>query len=99
MLQNQDICQTAWERLLAGDKCYYTNLGFFALGDAFLISGKNPAYKDEIVLVEHRWRTQYNHWGWRIKRLECRAQPTIAMNGDDGFGILKRKAPSLKTYE
>lgn len=91
--------QEAWQRLLSGDKRVYTKLGFFALGDAYLITDKNPAYKNQIVLVEHREKTQYNHWNYRCDRSECKFLPTIATNGDDGGGTLKRKAPRLKVYE
>ena len=85
-----------WEYLRKGNKKYYTKLGFFALGDAYLISGQNSAYEDCIVLVEHRERHQYNHWGFLIKKSEISFPATIFTNGDDNYGKLNRKALSLK---
>jgi hypothetical protein len=96
-MQQADIvsCKEAWNRLMNGDKRVYSRLGFFALGDAESISGAKE-YKHEIVLVERREKHQYNHWGYRCKRSECKYQPSIFTNGDDGMGGLKRKAPRLK---
>jgi|GEM_PF-4412093 len=91
---------TIWNTLLSGTNRYYTRLGFFMLGDAYLISGKNPVYKDEIVLVEHRERRQYNHWGFRCPRQDCRyAHVVCESNGDDGNGKLNKKARRLKVLE
>ncbi len=88
----------AWNALLGLDKRHYVSTGFYALGDAYLISRKDPKYKNIIVLVEHRQKTQINHWEYQCKKSECSQQPTIETNGDDGQGNLKRKAPSLKVY-
>ncbi|WP_341530081.1 hypothetical protein WKK05_12760 [Nostoc sp. UHCC 0302] len=90
--------ESAWNALMGLDKRHYIATGFYALGDAYLISGKDPKYKGLIVLVEHRQKTQLNHWQYQCKRSECSQQPTITTNGDDGNGNLKRKAPSLKVY-
>ncbi len=88
--------QLAWEALMFLNKRHYVTTGFYALGDAFLIS-KDPKHKNKIVLVEHCGKLQINHWEWTINKSEC-PQPTITTNGDDGNGNLKRKAPSLKVY-
>lgn len=90
--------QEAWDALMGLDKRHYVATGFYALGDAYLISGQDLAYKGKIVLIEHRQRTQINHWEFTCNRLQCSQQPTITTNGDDGKGNLKRKAPSLKVY-
>ncbi|MFN6564237.1 MAG: hypothetical protein RMY28_031210 [Nostoc sp. ChiSLP01] len=90
--------QEAWDALMGLDKRHYVATGFYALGDAYLISGKDPNYKGKIVLIEHRQRTQINHWDWTILKSQCSQQPTITTNGDDDKGNLKRKAPSLKVY-
>jgi hypothetical protein len=90
--------QQAWNALIGLDKRYYVSTGFYALGDAYLISGKDPKYKNIIVLVEHQQKTQINHWEYQCNKSECSQQPTIETNGDDGKGNLKRKAPSLKVY-
>ncbi|MBD6620958.1 hypothetical protein FNW02_35835 [Komarekiella sp. 'clone 1'] len=90
--------QQAWDALMSLNKRYYISTGFYALGDAYLISGKDLKYKNQIVLVEHRQKSQINHWDWTINKSECRQQPTITTNGDDGNGNLKRKAVSLKVY-
>lgn len=89
----------AWNLLLDGHKQVYTKLGFFALGDAYLITNECIEYKGQIVLVEHRDKHQYNHWGYRCSTKDCKFQPTITSNGDDGYGSLKRKAPQLKIVE
>lgn len=89
--------QQAWDALMFLNKRYYISTGFYALGDAYLISGKDPKYKNKIVLVEHHQKTQINHWNYQCKKSEC-PQPTITTNGDDGNGNLKRKATSLKVY-
>ncbi|MBW4557111.1 MAG: hypothetical protein KME59_14415 [Trichormus sp. ATA11-4-KO1] len=91
--------QEAWDTLMGIDKRYYISTGFYALGDAYLLSDKNPQYKNQIVLVEHRHKLQINHWNWTCKKSDCVKQPTILTNGDDGKGNLKRKAPSLTIYE
>jgi hypothetical protein len=90
--------QLAWDALMQLNKRHYVATGFYALGDAYLISEKDPKYKGLIVLVEHRQKTQINHWQYQCKKSECSQQPTITTNGDDGNGNLKRKAPSLKVY-
>ncbi|WGV29146.1 hypothetical protein [Halotia branconii] len=89
--------QAAWDALMSLNKRHYIATGFYALGDAFLISGKDPQYKNKIVLVEHCGKLQINHWDWTTDKSQCR-QPTITTNGDDNNGNLKRKAPSLKVY-
>ncbi len=94
----QQQTQQAWDALMGIDKRHYVLTGFYALGDAFLISGKNPTYQNQIVLVEHCGKSQINHWDFRCNRSECRQQPSITTNGDDGHGNLKRKAPSLQVY-
>ncbi|MBE9039050.1 hypothetical protein [aff. Roholtiella sp. LEGE 12411] len=90
--------QQAWDALMSLNKRHYVSTGFYALGDAYLISGKDLKYKNVIVLVEHHQKTQINHWDWTINKSECRQQPTITTNGDDGNGNLKQKALSLKVY-
>jgi hypothetical protein len=89
--------QSAWEALMSLNKRHYVATGFYALGDAYLISSKDRKYKNQIVLVEHCGRLQINHWAYVCNQTEC-PQPTITTNGDDGKGNLKRKAPSLKVY-
>lgn len=86
----------AWDLLKGIDKKYYISTGFYALGDAYILSGKNPQYKNQVVLVEHRGRLQINHWDFICSRSECKNQPTITTNGDDGQCNLNRKAPVLK---
>jgi hypothetical protein len=95
---NQQQLQEAWDALMNSYKRYYISTGFYALGDAFLISNKNPKYKNQIVLVEHRLKQQINHWEFVCQMSECNRQGTITTNGDDGNGNLKRKAISLKVY-
>jgi hypothetical protein len=90
--------QSAWDALMFLNKRHYISTGFYALGDAYLISGKDSKYKNKIVLVEHCQKSQINHWDWTVSKSECSQQPTIETNGDDGKGNLKRKAPSLKVY-
>ncbi|RCJ24056.1 hypothetical protein A6770_28840 [Nostoc minutum NIES-26] len=96
-MNKQQELQQAWNALMGVDKRYYILTGFYALGDAFLISSKNHMYKNQIVLVEHRHREQINHWDFTCNQSECKS-PTITTNGDDGQGNLNRKAPSLKVY-
>lgn len=91
--------QQAWDALMGIDKRFYISTGFYALGDAYQISNKNPQYKNKIVLVEHRHKLQINHWDYTCKKSDCGKQPTITTNGDDGNGNLKRKAPSLKVLQ
>jgi hypothetical protein len=57
--------QSAWDALMFLNKRHYVSTGFYALGDAYLISGKDPKYKNIIVLVEHRQKTQINHWEYQ----------------------------------
>ncbi|MBD2683582.1 MULTISPECIES: hypothetical protein [Nostoc] len=90
--------QEAWDALMGLDKRHYVATGFYALGDAYLISGKDPNYKGKIVLVEHRQKTQINHWEFTCNRSQCSQQPTITTNGDEGKGNLKRKAQCLKVF-
>jgi len=97
-MNEQQEKQLAWDALMGVDKRHYVSTGFYALGDAFLISSKNPKYKNQIVLVEHRLKQQINHWDFICPMSECNRQATITTNGDDGNGNLKRKAPSLKVY-
>lgn len=78
----------AWASLLNGEQQVKTKFGFFALGDAFQITGECKAYEDQIVLVEHRGNHQYNHWGHRCHKDKCQYQPTITTNGDDGCGYV-----------
>jgi hypothetical protein len=94
MKQQQQL--EAWNLLKGIDKRYYTSTGFYALGDAYILSGKNPQYKNQAVLVEHRGKLQVNHWDWTCELSECKCKPTITTNGDDGECNLKRKAESLK---
>jgi hypothetical protein len=89
--------QQAWDALMSLNKRHYISTGFYALGDAYLISGKDQKYRNIIVLVEHREKSQINHWEYQCNKSEC-PQPTITTNGDDGNGNLKRKALSLKVY-
>lgn len=86
----------AWDLLKGIDRKCYVLTGFYALGDAYLLSGKNAQYKNQVVLVEHRGKSQINHWDFTCSRSECKNQPTITTNGDDGQGNLLRKAPVLK---
>jgi hypothetical protein len=95
-MDKQQEKQQAWDALMSINKRHYVTTGFYALGDAYLISNKNPKYKNQIVLVEHRGKSQINHWDFTCKKSECNRQPTITTNGDDGQGNLKRKAQSLK---
>jgi hypothetical protein len=97
-MDKQQEIQSAWDALMSLNKRWFVSTGFYALGNAYLISGKNPTYKNQIVLVEHRHKSQINHWDWTIKKSQCSRQPTITTNGDDGEGNLNRKAPSLKVY-
>jgi hypothetical protein len=97
-MDKQKETQSAWDALISLNKRHYILTGFYALGDAYLISGKDPKYKNIIVLVEHREKSQINHWDRTVSKSECSQQPTIETNGDDGKGNLKRKAPSLKVY-
>jgi hypothetical protein len=97
-MNKQQETQSAWDALMSLNKRHYVSTGFYALGDAYLISGKDPKYKNIIVLVEHQQKTQINHWEYQCNKSECSQQPTIETNGDDGKGNLKRKAPSLKVY-
>ncbi|MBW4457068.1 MAG: hypothetical protein KME55_32840 [Nostoc indistinguendum CM1-VF10] len=83
----------AWNALMSLNKPHYIATGFYALGDAYLISGKDPKYKNTIILVEHRQKTQINHWEHRWNKSECSQQPTIETNNGDGRGNLNRKAP------
>ncbi|WP_191761962.1 hypothetical protein [Komarekiella delphini-convector] len=46
--------QQAWDTLMSLNKRHYVSTGFYTLGDAYLISGKDLKYKNIIVLVEHR---------------------------------------------
>jgi hypothetical protein len=91
--------QEAWDILMGLNKKHYVPTGFYTLGDAYLISDKNPQYKNKIVLIEHRGKLQINHWDYTSKKSDCGKQPIILTNGDDGKGNLKRKALSLKVYE
>lgn len=52
-MNKQQEKQIAWDALKGIDKRHYVATGFYALGDAFLISGKDRQYKNMIVLVEH----------------------------------------------
>ncbi|MCC5639828.1 hypothetical protein LC593_29180 [Nostoc sp. CHAB 5844] len=97
-MNKQQEVQFAWDTLMLGGKRHYVLTGFYALGDAFLISNKDPKRKNQIVLVEHREKLQINHWDFVCPMSECNRQATITTNGDDGNGNLRRKAPSLKVY-
>lgn len=66
---------------------------------SYSISSKNKIYKDQIVLVEHRDKSQYNHWELKCNTKECKYHPTITQNGDDDKGKLKCKAPRLQIIE
>ncbi|MBD2496761.1 hypothetical protein [Nostoc sp. FACHB-280] len=96
-MNKQQEKQLAWDALMGVDKRAFVSTGFYALGDAFTISSKDPKYKNKIVLVEHRGKLQINHWDFTCNSSECKS-PTITTNGDDGQGNLKRKAPSLQVY-
>ncbi|RCJ40074.1 hypothetical protein A6770_38420 [Nostoc minutum NIES-26] len=96
-MNKQQELQLAWDALMGVDKRHYVSTGFYALGDAFLISSKDPKRRNQIVLVEHRYREQINHWDFICNQSECKS-PTITTNGDDGQGNLKRKTQSLKVY-
>lgn len=91
--------QDAWNKLLDGHRQVYTKVGFYALGNAYTISGKNKIYKDQVVLVERRDKLQHNHWEFKCNTKDCKYQPTITQNGDDDKGNLKRKAPKLQIVE
>ncbi|WP_414756688.1 hypothetical protein [Anabaena sp. CCY 9910] len=86
----------AWDLLKGVDKRYYTSTGFYALGDAYILSGKNPQYKNQVILVEHRGKSQINHWEQTCPLSECKIRPTVITNGDDGQCNLNRKAPVLQ---
>ncbi|MBD2471426.1 hypothetical protein [Nostoc sp. FACHB-145] len=94
-MDKQQEKQLAWDALMGVDKRHYVSTGFYALGDAFLISSKDPKRRNQIVLVEHRLKQQINHWDFTCNSSECKS-PTITTNGDDGNGNLKRKAQSLQ---
>ncbi|MBU7586198.1 MAG: hypothetical protein KAF91_25590 [Nostoc sp. TH1S01] len=96
-MNKQQELQQAWDALMGVDKRHYVSTGFYSLGDAFLISSKDPKRRNQIVLVEHRLKQQINHWDFICNSSECKS-PTITTNGDDGQGNLKRKAPSLQVY-
>jgi hypothetical protein len=96
-MNKQQETQSAWDALMFLNRRHYVLTSFYALGDAYLISGKDPKHKNKIVLVEHRQKHQINHWDYQCNKSEC-PQPIIETNGDDGQGNLKRKAPSLKVY-
>ncbi|WP_193200414.1 hypothetical protein [Nostoc sp. MG11] len=74
--------QQAWNTLMSLNKRHYVSTGFYALGDAYLISGKDPKYKNIIVLVEHRQKAQINHWETSVKNLNVlnrQSQLTVTM--------------------
>ena len=96
-MNQQQQLKEAWNLLKGVDKRHYVPTGFYALGDAYILSGKNPQYQNKVVLVEHRGKTQINHWDWTCPLSECKCKPTIITNGDDGNCNLKRKAESLKS--
>lgn len=95
-IMSQQQLKEAWDLLKGVDKRHYVKTGFYALGNAYILSGKNPQYENKAVLVEHRGKLQINHWNWTCSTSECKNQPTITTNGDDGQCNLKRKAESLK---
>lgn len=65
-----------------------TIFGYFALGDAYTISGNNPFYQGQLVLVEFCFgqftRSQKNHWGCRIERRPGHPAPTVFANLKSG---------------
>ncbi|RCJ32454.1 hypothetical protein A6770_18745 [Nostoc minutum NIES-26] len=89
--------EEAWDALMGINRKHYVSTGFYTLGDAFLISNKDPNYKNKVVLVEHRLKSQINHWTFTCDSSFC-SNPIITSNGDDGNGNLKRKAQYLKVF-
>ncbi|BDA76081.1 hypothetical protein CAL7716_102470 (plasmid) [Calothrix sp. PCC 7716] len=96
---NQATMQEAWNQLMDGHKQVYHKHGFYALGDAYIISGKDKKYKDQVILIERCEKLQHNHWEFKCSKKDCKFQPTITTNGDDNKGNLKRKAPKLQIIE